>query len=333
MASNTLGDQLECRKLKKEDVIPENKELGRGAFGKVFTVIYLGTRYAAKEILPHLLDKRSPEEKKKIKDNFMRECHRSSLACHPNIVQFIGVYYKEESDLPIMVMELLDMELTSFIEKNESKIAVKTKLSILHDVSLGLSYLHGSRPAVIHRDLSSNNVLLTSHLVAKISDLGMAKIISADKFTTGPGTRPFMPPEAMVKNPVYGTPLDVFSFAGITLHLFSEEWPTLGPEKRLDSVTNTLVAFSEVERRQQYLDTMTVEGAVLKEMVLRCLDDNPDRRPPIQEVSKMVKSLKVLPINAANYTVCKCISSYRYYWGLSQSIWSRYISDSQAIHA
>ena len=38
---------------------------------------------------------------------------------------------------------------------------MKTKLSILHDISLGLSYLHGRRPAVIHRDLSSINVLLS----------------------------------------------------------------------------------------------------------------------------------------------------------------------------
>ena len=69
-----------------------------------------------------------------------------------------------------MVMELMETSLTSFIEKNQSKIAMKTKSSILHDVSLGLSYLHGSYLPVIHCDLSSNNVLLTSHLVAKISD-------------------------------------------------------------------------------------------------------------------------------------------------------------------
>ena len=73
----------------------------------------------------------------------------------------MGVYYTERSDLPIMVIELMDTSLTSFIENNQSKIAVETKLSILHDVSLGLSYLHARRPAVVHRDLSSNNVLLS----------------------------------------------------------------------------------------------------------------------------------------------------------------------------
>ena len=193
------------------------------------------------------------------------------------------------------------MGLTSFIEKNQSKIAVKTKFSILHDVSLGLSYLHGRRPAVIHRDLSSNNVLLTRHLVAKISDLGMAKMIRADskqtksRLTTAPGTFHFMPPEALEEeNPVYGTPVDVFSFAGITLHLFSEEWPTLSGQKRRDPETNKLEALSEAQRRQRYLDAMTVEAAVLKEMVMRCLDDDPDRRPSIQEVSQMIKSSKVM---------------------------------------
>ena len=303
-----LSDQL--KDLALEDVIPQNKELGRGAYGKVFTVDHLGLPCAAKEIHSLLIDGVSPEEKKAIKDGFIRECYHSSLIRHPNIVQFMGVYYAKPSDvysdprtdLPIMVMELMDTSLTFFIRDNQSKIAIKTKLSILHDVSLGLSHLHGRRPAVIHRDLSSNNVLLSGrgNLVAKISDLGTAKMIRADseqtkrRLTTAPGTLHFMPPEALdEKDPVYGTPVDVFSFGGITLHLFSEEWPTPSGHKKRDPNTKKMISLSEVERRQQYLDTMTIEAAVLKEMVMQCLDDDPDERPPIREVSKMIKSLKV----------------------------------------
>ena len=205
------------------------------------------------------------------------------------------------TDLPIMVMELMDTSLTSFIEKNQSKIATKTKLSILHDVSLGLCYLHGRRPSVIHRDLSSNNVLLTSHLVAKISDLGTAKMIRADskqtksmrKLTTAPGTLHFMPPEALEGNdPVYGTPVNVFSFAVITVHLFSEEWPTPSAQKKRDPKTKKVVALSEAQRRQQYLDKIPGEVSALKEMMIRCLDDDADERPPIKEVSELIKSLK-----------------------------------------
>ena len=307
MASKDLSDQL--KDLTLENVIPQNKELGRGAYGKVFTVDHLGLPCAAKEIHSLLIDGVGLEEKKAIKDGFIRECYHSSLIRHPNIVQFMGVYYDKPSDdsdprtdLPIMVMELMDTSLTSFIEKNQSKIAIKTKLSILHDVSLGLSHLHGRRPAVIHRDLSSNNVLLTSHHVAKISDLGTAKMIRADsklkhtksRLTTAPGTLHFMPPEALdEKDPVYGTPVDIFSFGGIALHLFGEEWPTPSSHIKRDPNNKQMVLVSEVERRQQYLDKMTMEAAVLKETVMRCLDVDPDQRPPIQEVSKMIKSLKV----------------------------------------
>ena len=48
------------------------------------------------------------------------------------------------------------------------------------------------------------------------------------------------------------------------------------------------------EKYIDYLDTMTVEGTALKEMVVRCLDDVPDLCPQIQEVSQMIKSVKVI---------------------------------------
>ena len=171
----------------------------------------------------------------------------------------------------------------------------------MHDVSLGLSYLHGRRPAVIHRDLSSNNVLLSKgHLVVKISDLGTAKMIRADskqtksRLTTAPGTLHFMPPEALdEEDPVYGTPVDVFSFGGITVHLISEDWPTPSVQKKRDPTTKKLVALSEAQRCQQYLDKIPGEVIALKEIMIRCLDDDADERPPIKEVSELIESLKV----------------------------------------
>ena len=57
------------------------------------------------------------------------------------------------------------------MDKHE-KIPVHIKYSIVHDVSLGLCYLHNHDPPIIHWDLSPNNVLLTAHHVAKISDQG-----------------------------------------------------------------------------------------------------------------------------------------------------------------
>ena len=87
---------------------------------------------------------------------------------------------------------------------------------------LGLCYLHNHDPPIVHCKLSPNNILLTAHRVTKISDLGVAKVIKADSrktMTKAPGTVDFMPPEAL---PVYGPPMDVFSFAGIILHTFNQ---------------------------------------------------------------------------------------------------------------
>ena len=284
-----------------EGVILVDKELGRGAYGRVFTVKYCGLVCAAKEIHPILIEGVSPAEKKTIIDNFIRECHHCSVIRHPNIVQFLGVYYSsKKTDLPIMVMELMNTSLASFVKNNQSSIPMNTKISILHDVSLGLSYLHARRPVVIHRDLSPNNVMLTSQPVAKIGDLGVAKVIRADsrqtrsRLTTAPGTVDFMPPETLEANPVYGTAVDVFSYAGIALHVFAEEWPAPCGLKRRDLVTKKLMALTEAERRQEYLDKIPEGASVLKELFVRCLDDEPEERPPIQEVSEMIEIVKVV---------------------------------------
>ena len=50
---------------------------------------------------------------------------------------------------------------------------------------------------------------------------------------------------------------------------------------------------TEVERRQKYIDKMTGKASVLKELVEQSLNDNPDKRPTIQEVASFIKPLKV----------------------------------------
>ena len=283
-----------------EGVVPIGTELGRGAYGKVFTVKHSELVCAAKQIHPILIEGVSPAEKKTIIDSFLQECYHCSVIHHPNIVQFLGVYYTSNSEIPIMVMELMDTSLTSFVKRNQYNITVDKKVSILHDVSLGLSHLHARKPVLIHRDLSPNNIMLSRNLVAKIGDLGVAKVIRADsrqtrsRLTTAPGTVDFMPPETLEASPKYSTAVDVFSFAGIALHVFAEEWPTPSVQKRRDPVTKKLLAYTEAERRQEYLDKIPEASSKLKELIVQCLDDDPDERPPIQEASRIIKSLKVV---------------------------------------
>jgi len=109
-------------------------------------------------------------------------------------------------------MEMMAGNLMSFVEKQQN-IPVDVKFSIINDVALGLCYLHSHNPPVVHRDLSPNKILLTSHNVAKIDHLGGAKVIQAcTKKTTAPGTIDFIPPETLDTDPEYGPSMDVFTY-------------------------------------------------------------------------------------------------------------------------
>jgi len=78
-------------------------------------------------------------------------------------------------------MELMDESLTTYAEK--PNISFKRRISILHNVAEGLSYLHSCNPPVIHCKHSPNSALL-EHLplllVAKIADLGVSKVINTE---------------------------------------------------------------------------------------------------------------------------------------------------------
>ena len=290
------------KQLTLSGVKPEGRELGRGAYGRVYTVKYRGVVYAAKEVHALLLQTAGEEGARILRNNFIRECSQCSKLSHVNVVALVGIYYPSKLSLPVMVMELMNVSLTAYATQPD--VSLKRKLSILHDVAEGLNYLHTNQ--VIHRDLSPNNVLIKYSgvdqvpPVAKIADLGVAKMVQADSMRTRtqltklPGTVDFMPPEAFEDNPHYDTSLDVFSYGGVMLYTVNGKWPTPSAQVKRDSLTDELKALSEVERRQQYLDEVTgQEAEVLKPLIKDCLNNNPTMRPSIFDLASKIKPMKV----------------------------------------
>ena len=72
-------------------VNPTGKEIGRGAYGRVFEVDYEGTLCAAKEVHAILLQYAQGDDLQKIKDDFLSECQIWSTLRHPCVVQFLGI--------------------------------------------------------------------------------------------------------------------------------------------------------------------------------------------------------------------------------------------------
>ena len=107
-------------------------------------------------------------------------------------------------------------------------IPLRVKRKILVDVCRAMIYLHNLRPCVLHRDLTSNNILLTNDFRAKVTDFGQARFyVDADqqKLTEQPGTKMYMPPEGLRPEPKYGKPLHRFSFGCVALQILTHEWP------------------------------------------------------------------------------------------------------------
>ena len=232
----------------------------------------------------------SDREFQSFKTSFLSECEQSSRLHHPNIVRFFGIYNPPGARVPSLVMERLYCSLTSLLEENPV-VPIGTKLSIIKDVALGLRYLHTRNPPIIHRDLSSNNVLLSKGMEGKIGDLGTARLIDPRKqsrITQAPGTAHFMPPEALedVTNIHYGKELDVFSFGCVMLHTLSHEWPTPSRAVIINPETGLVTGGrSEVERRSKYFERIDRSRSdVLISLIESCLSDLPRSRPSILKV-------------------------------------------------
>ena len=133
------------------------------------------------------------------------------------------------------------------------------------------------------------------HLEAKITDLGVAKVVKADGTSTMtkiPGTPDFMPPEALAKKPVYGPSLDIFSYGGLILNVVTQQWPEPTNREQLNVTTDKWEVISEVSRRQNYFDMFTENVGDLKKLATLCLSDNPNKRPTVVQVSTEIQSAK-----------------------------------------
>ena len=272
-------------------VVVTEEEYGRGTYATVVGLEYRGLKCAGKKLHYVLIE----EEEKVIVYRFEGECRLLAQMRHPNIVQFIGVYFEGDSEIPILVMEFLPTTLTRCIDTYGIP-PEEVSYAILHDVAVGLYHLHSQTPPIVHRDLSANNVLLTPNMTAKISDLGVAKILNLtplqlSRMTRAPGTLAYMPPEALSVQPRYDTRIDEFSCGVLMIHVLSGQWPfpcepvRVNPRNRAE-----LLPLSEAERRNKYLQDIG-NAHPLMGLILRCVSNDPERRARAAEIFQQVEHM------------------------------------------
>ena len=154
-----------------------NETLGSGAYGVVCKAKLNELPCAAKLLHAILFESEDPQSPT-IHDRFVQECQLLQKVRHPNVVQYLGVTQDPQSRLPILLMELLDGNLTDFLEHSDGPIPYHLQVNLWHDIALALTYLHSRH--IIHRDLSGNNVLLIAGNRAKVTDFGMSMLTEMD---------------------------------------------------------------------------------------------------------------------------------------------------------
>lgn len=276
--------------------VHEDQMLGEGAYGVVKLGTFYGLQCAVKKLKPSMFPaglQQLDQQTELILQSFYNECEKLSVIRHPNVVQLLGVFADSRNRLPVIVMELMRESLSRLLHRTKV-LPFHVDVNIVHDVSQALAYLHSFRPPIVHRDLSSNNILLSESLRAKITDLGVAKVAKGSFLswddTPAPGTMVYMPPEVR-KVPADLTPaMDIFAVGVNLIQISTHKFPRPGPE-----FTAGRLGFSkmvpEKDRRRDHLD-MIARSNPLKPLILDCIRDNPRDRPSAMKLCERLQEIK-----------------------------------------
>ena len=249
MAMDGLGASLAI------SVQETGKELGRGAHSRIVEVLYNGLRCKAKKI-----DAVSPDTEKKVSE----ACALLARFRHPHLVQFLGTHKIPAGGLAI-VTEYLPCSLAWALERYGALPEPLTH-SILRDVSVALSYLHGLSPPAAHGHLVPDNILLTADYTAKLSDVGVARSV---------GLLKRLPRESLVYLPPGGGGVegDVYSFGAVMVHAIGGRHPA----SLAGAKGSTLLGSLGVAERHP-----------LSGLMKDCLNPDPKQRPAAAQVLSTV---------------------------------------------
>ena len=290
---NQIGVQ-EVFRYRNFKIIRSN-HLGRGSYGAVYKAKCDQLFCAAKILHPTILDPQDPGADK-IMQRFEQECAFLGNIRHPNIVQYLGMARDTVTNLPVLLMELLDESLTDMLKHSQQPLPYYIQVDISYDIALAVAYLHSN--GIIHRDLSSNNVLIMAKCRAKVTDFGMSKLVDTVPRTATmcPGTVVYMPPEALKESPKYTKQLDCFSEGVIMLQVCTRLWPDPGPRTKnipfsASPTGMTEVPVLEIERRKNHIDMIDCNHELLP-IAKDCLNNNEEKRPSSEELCQRLANLK-----------------------------------------
>ena len=281
--TNPLRDQLQAALGATYEI---DRELGGGGMSRVFvaTEAAFGRKVVIKVLPPEMTEGLSV-------DRFKREIGLAARLQHPHIVPVFAA--GEMDGLPYFTMPFVDGHSLRQRVVKAGPLPITDTIGIMRDISKALAYAHDQ--GVVHRDIKPDNVLLAGGS-AVVTDFGVAKALSASKTQapggtitqvgTSLGTPAYMAPEQAAADPDTDHRADIYAFGVMSYEMLAGRPPFHGrtPQKLLTA---------HMSERPDPIETVRSDvPPLLAELVTRCLEKDPDRRP--QSAIELVKVLETV---------------------------------------
>ncbi len=278
----------------------ERMQLGIGCYGKVYKA-KCGQLPCVAKVFHHALFKFDPANEQSLSQKVEKDCKHLSSIKHPHLVTYLGFIRDAKSKKLLLLMEAMDENLTDYLERIPGPVPLSKQLSFSYDVALGLSYLHSIK--CIHKNLSSNNVLLIAGRRAKVSDYGINLFANFGTIQVYPSA--YMPPEIRREPSHYTCKTDTFSFGVLAVQIATKYPPEPTPvTELLDSTTGEACSecqvdsseeeltgnTEEIHRRKNDIDKMSIDHPVMP-LILNCLNDKESLRPSANELCQFIETI------------------------------------------
>lgn len=255
--------------------------IGSGAFGRVHKVKKKNSNYflAMKEINTYNLTSMKDKSLGEIVNEVT--IIRNNLK-HPNIVRYMKTF--KENDSLFIVMELIDgaplsQHVRTLKEKQEHWTEEKI-WNLFIQIVLALKYLHKEKH-IVHRDLTSNNIMLSENDKITITDFGLAKLKESNcsKMLSVVGTMFYSCPE-IVKNEPYNEKADIWALGCVLYEICCLEPPFC--------TSNMLALATKITQADYDQTRLSLYSPLILAVVQSCLVVEPLKRPDIIGVAGLV---------------------------------------------